>query len=1098
MKVSPADFFVLRTPLLPFDTLQQLSDRLTAPGVPQDDQAALAFAVADDRACVGRRLRALVEAPVVREAIGVASPDLRDALDRWDVDSPERVAATERAVMKYVTRMASRATPFGLFASCGVGAIAAHTELVVAPRHDVRRHTRLDMDYLVLLAETLARDPAPAAAITYSPNSSLYRLGDRWRYVETRWQGKQRSQHLVAVDDQPALAATLERARRGASRTSLADALVDDEIAPDEAAAFITDLIDSQVLVPDVQCPLTGADPLTHLIAMALRTSAGAEVAARLDNVRAALSSLDTDGLGLPPSRYSEIATTLAAVAVPVDAGKLFQVDMARPAPNATLDQALVDEIVRGADVLRRISRSGDDNELAAFRSAFAERYDGRDVPLVEAADEESGIGASLVEGGQREASPLLRGLSFPSPDEVRTSWGPREAFLLRRVGELLQAGSTELVLSAADIDRLAVSDPPELPEAAALLATLVAGVRRASAGRDERDDRVVLEAVSGPSGANLLGRFCHADPELAARVAAHLRAEEALDPEAVFAEVVHLPEDRLGNVLLRPVLRRAEIPYLGHSGAPVECQLPVTDLTLRLVDGRFELWSQRLGRRIVPRLTSAHNFRTPTLTIYRLLCLLQGQGRQGCAWDWGPLADLPFLPRVSFGRVVFARATWHVSKEEIGRLLQATGDAARYEAVQRCRAERRLPRWVVVADHDNTLPVDLDNALSVDVLLHLLRTRDAATLTELYPQFESLCASGDDGHYLHELVIPCVGLGTRNSPVRRDQTSLATAPPAPARTPRIFAPGSEWTYAKLYTGSGTADRVLSRIVGPVSRSLYRRGLIDRWFFIRYADTAEHLRWRLHAVDRRDADTVRREVERNVAAAMSDHLVRRLTFDTYERELERYGGDVGIELSEQLFWADSEAVIDWLDPDSGLGDDPEWRWQAAMAGADAWLADLGLDTDARWQLAKDRRAAFGREFRADAQVGRQLAAKYRAARPQLQRLFTSEAEKPLPWLDVLARRSTRAREVVAALHAAWASGELSVPVRALAESYVHMHLNRLFRAEHRAHELVVYDFLSCLYQSRAMSLRRGDTSAAAGADDRRVQGPCCEAIARRA
>jgi hypothetical protein len=29
-----------------------------------------------------------------------------------------------------------------------------------------------------------------------------------------------------------------------------------------------------------------------------------------------------------------------------------------------------------------------------------------------------------------------------------------------------------------------------------------------------------------------------------------------------------------------------------------------------------------------------------------------------------------------------------------------------------------------------------------------------------------------------------------------------------------------------------------------------------------------------------------------------------------------------------------------------------------------------------------------------------------------------------------------------------------------------MHLNRLFRAEQRAHELVIYDFLACLYESR--------------------------------
>jgi hypothetical protein len=34
-----------------------------------------------------------------------------------------------------------------------------------------------------------------------------------------------------------------------------------------------------------------------------------------------------------------------------------------------------------------------------------------------------------------------------------------------------------------------------------------------------------------------------------------------------------------------------------------------------------------------------------------------------------------------------------------------------------------------------------------------------------------------------------------------------------------------------------------------------------------------------------------------------------------------------------------------------------------------------------------------------------------------------------------------------------------------------MHLNRLFRAEQRAQELVVYDFLSCLYES-AIARRR--------------------------
>ena len=160
-------------------------------------------------------------------------------------------------------------------------------------------------------------------------------------------------------------------------------------------------------------------------------------------------------------------------------------------------------------------------------------------------------------------------------------------------------------------------------------------------------DFRLFLAGVVGPSGARLLGRFCHADPDLAAGVAAHLPAEEALRPDAVFAEVVHLPEGRLGNILARPTYRGYEIPYLGRSAAPAGRQLPLSDLRVSVDGGRVVLRSARLGREVVPRLTSAHNFAAGQ-GVYRFLCALQGQGvAGGLGWDWGPLAGSAFLPRV-------------------------------------------------------------------------------------------------------------------------------------------------------------------------------------------------------------------------------------------------------------------------------------------------------------------------------------------------------------------------------------------------------------------------------------------------------------------
>src|SRR5206468_5057974 len=187
---------------------------------------------------------------------------------------------------------------------------------------------------------------------------------------------------------------------------------------------------------------------------------------------------------------------------------------------------------------------------------------------------------------------------------------------------------------------------PPPLPDAFCVTATLCAGSTDALR---EGDFKILLKFASGPTGARLMARFCHADATLRSRVETHLRAEEVCDPEAVFAEIVHLPEGRLGNVLCRPVLRDYEIPYLGRSGAPPERQIPVSDLMVRVEAGRIVLRSRRLGRRVIPRLTTAHSYDRRCLGLYRFLCSIQNQGvAAGLIWSWGVLERAQFLPRVT------------------------------------------------------------------------------------------------------------------------------------------------------------------------------------------------------------------------------------------------------------------------------------------------------------------------------------------------------------------------------------------------------------------------------------------------------------------
>jgi thiopeptide-type bacteriocin biosynthesis protein len=1065
--LAPSGFFALRTPLLPFDELLAWSDGLQAASV-GDDPARLEAVLAADRARLRERLRTAFTRPEVREALFVASPDLDERCDHW-LSQPDGEAGQkiERALVRYFARMAGRATQFGLFAGCSVGAVGAETHLVVAARGLCRRHTRLDMDYLVLLTDALAREPGLRGALAFAVNSSLYRSRGRFRYYEVRRNGQGWTHHQVALEATDYLAATLARAGDGASPGALAAALrqADPDAAQEEAEEYIGDLIDNQVLVSELRPTVTGLEPI-HGLATQLRERAAA-AADRLEQARQELEAIDTSGLGAEPARYRRLARRLEDLPCEIHLGRLFQVDLVKPSAGASLGRAVLDEVRAGVTLLHRLARRPHDDRLARFHEAFVARYEGREVPLVEALDAETGIGFDDA-GGQTDASGLLDGLVLPRAAEESVPWGRREVLLLRKLGEALASGAAEVVIQPRDLEEMAGPKPP-LPDAFAVMAAVAAASEEALA---RGDFRVLLEGATGPSGARLLGRFCHADPELHAQVARHVQAEEALAPDAVFAEIVHFPEGRVGNVLARPSLRSYEIPYLGRASVPADRQVPVTDLLVAAAGGEVLLRSARLDRRAIPRLTSAHNFGM-SQGIYRFLCALQAQGRAGdLTWDWGPLREAPFLPRVVSGRLVLSRASWRATQDELKPLVQARG-ARRFAAVQRWRAARRLPRWLALADGDNTLPLDLDNALAVETFVELVKGRERVTLVELFPGPDQLGARGPEGRFVHELVVPFVRTGAATGEPGALATGGGTlrgltSPRSPRQAPRSFPPGSEWLYAKLYAGPATLDQVLRDVVGPAVETALRAGAADRWFFIRYGDPEWHLRLRFHGEPARLQAEVLPALQSAAAPLLEDGRVWRLQLDTYEREVERYGGPEGVVLAERLFHADSEAALALA---GLLAEDArgELRWRLTLCGMDLLLREVGLDLDGRREVARAARDAFAAEFSADAGFKHQLSARFRTHRRGLEALLAGDPgnDRLAAVLTALRRRSERLAPVLAELRACAGAGRLSATLPELAASYLHMHANRLLRSAQRPQELVLYDFLSRLYESQA-------------------------------
>jgi len=1066
LSFSPASFFVFRTPLLPFDLLVRFSlDCQSSFKALHDEQFQKIYA--EDLARARASLKVVINRPEVWEAIFLACPGFVRLLGAWEADpDSKRGKRAEVTLVRYVARLAGRTTPFGLLAGISHGAIGGGTCLNVLGSEKYVRHTQISVEFAMALCEEWHRDSELKMHLQYRPNSSLYHLPGWVRYVETRQKDQEPSHRLVGLHETEILRQALSLASGGATSKQLVQQVARNGFTWEAACDYVDKLIECQVLRPDLEVRITGQRTVQYLANHLPKTKKFANIRASLRQISSALAIIDKSGFSHGQTHYREVLTSLASLRHRPTRASPFHVTLVKPAPEASLGQEVLAEITRGINIFHHLYQNdrSTDPALAAYFQEFAARYGDREVPLVEALDGDIGIpyefNAEVSRHFGREKGGTERSSSI---------------LLLRKLSEALGFQAQEIVFNEQELKCLKSTKSLPLPDSFAVKAVLTSSSQQ---NLVRGQFQVILEGGFGSSGAGMFARFCQSDKSLLEKVSAYLQAEEAQRPEAVFAEIVHLPGEHYGDLVIRPLLRKYEIPYLGKSGATRSRQLPITDLLLSARGGRFLLRSRTLGREVIARMTGAHYFPTSDLNVYRFLCSLQHQGVAGRLWwDWGLLADAPFLPRVSSGRLILCLARWRIGREEIAQFSSLTG-ADQFRFIQEWRVRRRIPRWAAIRGENQNLPVDFCNPLSVKSFVHLLKHYNEGALQEFFPAPDALSARGPEGSFVHDLVIPFLA---KTPPSNAQYLQVMTSRRSARRSVplRVFPPFSKWMYVKLYMGPSMADTVLRERIAPLVMKSLREGVIDRWFFLRYRDPEVHLRLRFQGSRQRLLNRFLPLVQAEIDSLIETNRAWRVQYDTYERETERYGGDLGIPLAEQIFHFDSQAVlqiIGSLEPnDEGLND----RWRLALRGVDMLLTGFGYRTKAKQQLVQMARVKFlGRIAQDDESSSYRRSLHFRKERPILESILDDDSAKNgvhlrnsmVSCLRILRERSIRLAPTVLQFKDLDRKRKLSVPLSDLALSFVHMHLNRLLRWGMSPGEDEIYDSLERLYISRMARL----------------------------
>jgi lantibiotic biosynthesis protein len=982
------------------------------------------------------------------EAVYLASPVLYNEYLKLRTGEPvaeKEKQKIETALIKYYQRMSSRCTPFGLFSGCNLATWQEGDTHVVIDEENTARHTRLDMHYLCALSQKLAALPVIRERLTYYPNNSYYKTGDEIRYVEYKYMNGRRQHHISAVAASDYLENLMEKAIPGIGFTEMKILLMAEDVTEEEAVEFILELLDCQLLTSELDTAITGPEFIYQVLQKLEKINKPADeqitgIIDLLHRVDAAIQEADRQP-GTEAAVYKKIMQMVEPLEVVFEENKLFQTDLIKKAKKAHVSSALQNELMEALELLNRLFAVKGNSQLEAFAKKFYDRYEDKEMPLLQILDSETGIG--YPENSGRNPSPLTDELPLPGGVQTRSDlrWDSSQAWLLKKFNEALSENAYEVLLDTKD---LGAADWTDLPPSLSIMFRLL------------DNDRVLLEGASGSSAAALLGRFAHADEEICKLVCDITEKEQEINPDVVLAEIIHLPEGRIGNILLHPVFRPYEIPYLAQSSVPVSHQVDLRDLFVSVRGQQIILRSKSLNKEIIPRLSSAHNFSFNALPVYQFLCDLQTQGlRGGLGFNWGSLSGYYFfLPRVRYKNIVLHEATWQLNKEQIELLIKELSEG-KTDLIKKWH----MPDTVVLADSDNELLVQLDVPLSVAAFIKTIKNRGQIVLKEFPGGAPGITGSRNGKLYMNQFVAPII----KNEAVYKVAPANTKATDA---TERSFAPGSTWLYFKIYCGVSASEKLLEQQLYPVIQQLKDAGHIIKWFYIRYNDPHFHLRLRFLLPDTENNGKALTGVSRVLGEALQDHRVWKLQTDTYQRELERYGFELTPD-AETLFCIDSELKISFLSQTEGdAREDLRWLW--GMKNIDWMLDGFELTRDEKESLLQATKESFTKEFGFGKPSLQAINKKYAANRKAIVQVMntsvhSSETEAVEIPTDMFGVHEKALRETAARIREKRLGG---LPdLQSLLQSYMHMCLNRLFLSEPRLQEAVLYDFLYKYYVS---------------------------------
>ena len=698
---KPFEKFILRTPFLSLNYIENLTEDV---------------------------IKDLCRKEIIAESIYIASPELyREMLKFIAPDSKNIDRNLLNALAKYLIRMGSRSTPFGLFSGCSIGKLSNTNSVVeIDYEFDHKRNTRIDMNYLCSLVQQIENDIEIRKKLLYFPNNSLYKVGEELRYVEYKYENFRRNHYIISVDNSEYLDVILSFSKEGKSIKSLSELIVNDEISSIEAEDFINELINNQILTSNLMPNVSGVDYFEKI--KGVLNTFDNDYNIILTEICDRLLQLNQKMINI--NEYIDFNKLLLSINNKGNEKFLIQKDLYLKTKCSIIKYDITDSLYNGVKVLNKLTRFNESKNLLDFKKNFLERYETEEIPLCLALDSEVGIGYGNIKNNNL-ISPLIDDLPIYQNYEnenAKYTFDKIEEFIYLKYIQNLKNNESLIEITDDELENFN-ENWTDLPDTFSVMTNILSS--------KEDNTLLHLEFAGGSSASRLIGRFSYLDIEMHNFINEIYKKESELNNDVIIAEIIHLPESRTGNITHRYSTREFEIEYLAKSELVESKKININDLFISIKNNKIILRSGKLNKIIKPILSNAHNYSYNSLPIYNFLCDIQSQGlRRSLLFKWPDLLlGSNFLPRVKYKNIILSLAEWNLDIKEINDV----NDIIQFRSYL---VQKKVPKKVLISESDNELLINIDNDIELNIIRNILKSKNKIKIKEFLYDDNSLVKS--------------------------------------------------------------------------------------------------------------------------------------------------------------------------------------------------------------------------------------------------------------------------------------------------------------------------------------------------------------------